>query len=404
VINAEKAVLGSCLVGDEKALLPALSVLQPEYFDLAAHRVIYETILQLHRANKPVDTITVAEHLKNGNRAYVFDLTRQVPAVLHVEHYAKIVRRSYFQRQFAAAARRAIETPDDTKQLADLRQSLLSLESDGQTVRQWSEILRSYIDVTLNDRALRQVRVYRSGFPNIDKAVMATPGMLIAVGARPKQGKTSLLLKMARMYLNKGHRVLFLSAEMTGEELLDRLVAMETGIDLWRIRSERVSIHMTQITDACAKLHALPLMMREGGGLNLNVIESAVESFQPDIVFLDFLQRLTPPARVDSRAAYYSDVANGLKSLAMARKVLIIMASQLNRELEKRSDKRPTLADLKESGGIEEAADAVLLLHRTADNDDYWDVDVQVEANRNGPCVTVPFVFFKRTTRFEEKA
>jgi len=403
--NAEIALIGSCLCGEYKPLLTSLSMVQPEHLEAERNQEIYRAVVALHKAGRPVDAVTMSEVVPVGLRSEVFKIANLVPSALHVEYYADVVRRKHFERRFVSAAQSAISEPQNAALILALRQAMVDMDADGTDVKRIQDVLVPYLDVIINDRATQQARVHRFGFPTIDNALRAHPGMFLLVGARTSQGKTALLLRMAMHLLQKNVPVLFISAEMTAVELLDRMIAMESRSDLWKIRSHRVGEKeiMTQVTETCAKLHRLPLWIREGGKLTTNTIESDVESVRPEVVIVDYVQRMVPPARVESRAAYFSDVANGLKALAMNKKILVVAASQLNRELEHRKDSIPTLADLKESGGLEEAPDAVLLITPpTEETSDTRQLKILIAKNRNGPTLEVPFVLFKNCVRFEE--
>jgi replicative DNA helicase len=406
VNSAEIAVLGSCLVGDQKAVLDALSVLESEYFDLPIHRDIFDVVQILHKDGKPVDVVTVAESLSPAQRAYLLDLVHHVPSALHVEHYAQIVRKAYFGRELSKAASMAAEEPGDPEAINALKTALKNLEADKHKIKRSAEIASAYVSVTLNDRATNSLRHYKTGFPSLDKSVAFTAGKLMVIGARTSRGKSSIMLRMAYKFLEQRLKVLFVSAEMTADELMDRFNAMETKIDLWKISTEKVKDKeiMGAVTAHSGVIARMPLYVQDEGRVSLASIEADVEAVQPDVVFVDYLQRVHVPASVSSRAAYFSDIANGLKSIAMQKKVLVVAASQLNRDLEHRTDATPTLADFKESGGIEEAADiAVLIAPDEIDDVEKFTGRLLIAKNRNGPCFQLPFVFYKKITRFEEK-
>jgi replicative DNA helicase len=402
-MNAEMAALGSCIAGNDETRLKGLAILRPEYFKNDSHRAIFQAVHELHLKHLPVDTVTVAETVEPAHRQHVFDVTNAVPSALHVEHYAKLVRRAYHRERFVAAASKAVRDPESQDDILALREAMQSLNADSTGVISVQDALRSYVDVTLNDRATNRILPINSGLPSFDRTGGFVPGQLIAVGARTSSGKTSLLLRMSIEIMRQGHKVLFISAEMSAHELLDRMVAMDSGIPLWRIRHQAVKEHMPQVLTACGKINSMPLVIREGGALNMAGIEADTQA-DPKVVVVDYLQRLTPPGSAQNRAAFYSDVANGLKALAMQRRVVVIAASQFNRDIESRPDKTPTLADFKESGGIEEAADIALLLAPPEDPmADVWHVDLIVGKYRNGPRFKIPLRFDAKIARFDEE-
>lgn len=404
--EAEMAVLGSCLTGDPEALVKALSILQPEHFESGRHRDLFRLVGDLHREGKPVDSVTVIGMVEPKEKSYIFELTNAVPSALHVEHYAVIVKRSALQRSFLGAARQAVTDPDDNKALQVLRKAITDMEADEKGLVSLKDVARAYCDVVLNERAAGRTLVYKTGFPSLDRLGQFGPGQMVVVSARTSHGKTSFMLRMALEMLKTGNRVLYISAEMPGVELMDRLIAMDAQVDLPVIRSRQVgeSVNMTKVVTTAAKLSAYPLHIREGGKFNLATIEADLDMVNPQILFLDYLQLVSVPQRVDSRAAFFGDVANGIKALAMQKKILAVVASQFSRDIEKRgADARPTLADLKESSGIEQAADIAMAIHlqmepkRSADTG-----DLLVLKNRNGPLMEFPLRFQKRITRFDE--
>jgi replicative DNA helicase len=402
--DAEIAVLGSCMVGDEQALVKALAVVRPEYFDVSEHQAIFGAIEALHRQGKPVDAVTVSERMPVEDRALVFQVVSSVPTALHVDHYAELVRQGHLRRRFRGAAARAMADPGDDNAMDAMLKAAQDLQADRAGVVSLGQVLQGYPAI-LDDRATRRVRVYKTGFPTLDRLNQMSPGTLAVVGARSSHGKTAMMLGWALHMAKAGVRVLFESCEMTDVELTDRIIAAESNLNSIVIRSDKVRGVMGQVMEASSRVHGLPLMLRQGGKINRATIESDIEVVRPDVVFLDYLQIIDMPERVDNRAAYFSDVANGLKRLATRKKVLIVTGSQFNRGIDHRVDAKPTMADYKESGGIEQAADLAFGIHIKLDRTERINVgELLLMKNRNGPCLDIPIRLVMGTTTFNEVA
>jgi replicative DNA helicase len=406
----EAAVLGSVLTGEPSAAREAFGFLEPEDFSTKAARNLFSILARSRQEGKPMDSVSIAGALPPGElqdvggAEAILALTNAVPSALHVSHYGENLRRARLETEFRQAARVAVEDPSDQDRRKRLSEALQRLESSAHSVRAFAELATPYL-AELDARILGKSLSVKTGFPTLDRLTGGlAPGALLIVGARTSRGKTSLLLKIALRMASDGLRGLFLSAEMTAVELMDRLLAMRTGLPLWRLRAGPDRAELGKVTDSMATLQSLPLHVADGGKFTLQRVLSAVEALGPAVVFVDYIQRFTPSRPGDNRAAFFSDVANGLKSLALQRKIVIVAASQLNRELEGSAEKTPGLHHLKESGGLEEAGDVVVLLGPGADPDrpGVRHATLHVAKNRHGPLGTVPMIFREETTEFFE--
>lgn len=408
--EAEVAVIGSCLCLDEGALLEALSVVEPVYFSSPEHRAIFGAILDLHKAGKPVDAITVGESLppeklrEVGGQAYIFDIVGRVPSALNVQHYAEIVRRRHFQSRFTAAARRAMENPEDERTLESLRQALRELESDHSGIVSMAQVAHAYVSTTLNDRAMNQVMTFKTGFPSLDRLRQFAPGQMHTIGAKTSHGKTALMLRMAVNMAKAGHRVLFETREMLAKELFDRIISAETGLNSMLIRSERVKDHMQALTSAAAQLSPLPFHFHDKGRFSMSVLESSVDVLKPDVMFVDYVQMMESPSGADSRSGALAKIAQDLKNLSLSKNLLIIVGSQFNREIDHRGgDSRPTLSDYNGSGGLEHAADIAMAIHMNLDPHAKINTgELLLLKNRNGPKMDIGISLHMGTTKFNE--
>ena len=294
--------------------------------------------------------------------------------------------RARHERAIVKSGEALIAAPGEEDLRTDIRAALNAAETTSSRAMSLTECGGEYMDI-IDKRALGVKESMTTGFPSMDSVVGFTRKALVVIGARTSKGKSALLLKLAYLFSKRGLKVLFVSAEMTRTEFMDRLTAIKTGIELWRLRKDGGKERMSDVTAAVTELARLPIHIEEGGKFTMSRIAAAVETVRPDVVVVDYIQRFSLPNKQESRAAFFSDIANGLKSLAMEKNILVMAASQLNRELEHRIVKTPSLADLKESGGIEEAADVVILIH-AADSGEFGVrmVDLIVAKNRNGAC------------------
>lgn len=410
VREAEIAVLGSCLA-EPDSLREAVGVLVPENFGDASHAAIFRRMLEEIAAGRPVDVITLGEKLgqEHGGMKYLFEVVNMVPSALNVTHYADIVKRAWGQRRLVEACKRVAADPENEAGREALRRAFADGAMTKRSITTLGGGMSEYL-AALDKRILGHGDVFPTRFPTLDRLLTGggfLPGQMVMIGARTSRGKSSLLLKLALRFAEQGRKVLFLSAEMTMVELTDRLIAMKSSIPLSRLAGKAVKEHLPRVTAVAEQIQRLSLNFSIGGRFTMERVTADLESSQPSVVIVDYIQRFSPPeGRDQNRAAFFSDVANGLKSLALTKGVLIITASQLGRAVEFRDEKTPTLADLKESGGLEEAPDIVMFLHFPSDPgpDNKRVGEFILAKQRNGPLGKIPAIFSGDTTDFNEKA
>ncbi|RTL20743.1 MAG: hypothetical protein EKK55_17310 [Rhodocyclaceae bacterium] len=399
--------MGSIMI--EPSLISEVqAIIRPEDFCFAEHREIYRTILTMRSENKPIDSVTVAAEVKMGlesvgGRKYVFDLTNQVPTALHAVHYAKLVRESHRLRRITELSGMLSRSPDDLTTTAKLKEAILD---SGLAVNPTLGILEatSLYFAEIDKRVSGKETIFKTGFTTLNSMCAGgfRPGQLVTVGARTSKGKSAILLQFAATIARGGARVLFYSQEMTIPEIFDRLVAIHSRLTVSDVRRPQRE-HLKEINETVGALSNLGIRFGDQKNFTLEAFRADVEREKPDILIVDYIQRIQVTAG-DSRASQFSNLANGLKSLALQNNVLVITASQLSRSVEMRDDHTPTLSDLKESGGIEEASDLVLLLHTKVE-----DVmtatrlgDMIVAKNRQGVTASFPITFEMGKTRFSE--
>ena len=403
----EIAVIGSILA-EPACLAEVATVLGPDHFEVPAHRLIFSTVRKMKSEGTPIDMLTVlaagGKDLENaGGLPYLMDLTNKVPTALHAVHYAGLVRESARLRRVSSLSEMLARSPGDVATAQKLREAILDTGLQSSTSIGMREAVTLYAN-ELDRRAAKAEPIFKSGFKTLDMMCAGgfRAGQLVTIGARTSKGKSSLLLQMAVSIASNGGRVLFHSQEMSVPEMLDRVVAMRSSLSVGKVRvSDRE--HIPEIMNTVGGISSLPIRWGNQKAFGLDAFVADVEREKPDVLIVDYLQRI-PVGAKDNRAAHFSDVANGLKSIALQNKTLVITASQLSRSVEVRDDHTPTLADLKESGGIEEASDVVVLVH-TPDEDVATGTrtgSLLVAKNRNGATMPIPIVFQMAKTRFAE--
>lgn len=409
-VAAELAVVGSVMV-ESSALREVMGFLGEEHFTEPKYRLIYGKMLVLAREGKPYDVISVGTAMNAGElemlggMKFLFNVLELVPSALNARHYAESLVKAAGLKKLVAAAKELVTDPDAEGIQAAMRSALSGLQiMRGGNVVRMGEGLGQYMEIM--DRRIAGTEVgFNAQFPTLNRLTNGIyRGSLWTWGARTSRGKTSAMLRVALKMASLGAKVLYVSAEMTAVELIDRLLAMSTNIPLVSLRTRAVEAVKTEVIEAMGKLYSLPLIMSVGGKITMDRVMTETDTHQPDVVIVDYLQRFTAPAgESGSRAAFFSDVANSLKALAMDRKIAVITASQLSRGVELRDDQTPTLADLKESGGIEEASDVVVLINVPHDGmDGIRRGEFIVAKHRNGPLGRFPIIFRESTTDFQE--
>ncbi len=435
-LEAEREVLGAMLLS-ERALIQGLSMLRAEDFYAPAHQKIFQVIFDLYhtRQKVPVDFLMVKDELERrgeleevGGKEYLQDLSVNVLSPALVEQHAQIVREKAIYRalirrswETAAEALTEAEPAEDLLEKAEQRfMEIRSLQVDNvfRTIGDLREDLLTHIVQTSSDPVKTQG--IPSGFADLDRITLGFHrGDLVVVASRPSVGKTSFVLNVMR-YLAVEHGVptVIFSLEMPAEQLALRFLAMEARVSLQDLRSGNIAPEMVgKLTGALERLAEAPILIDDSSGLSILDLRTrarrAVKEKGARIVFVDYLQLLHARGgrRFEgNRTQEVSEISRSLKLMAKDLEVPVVALSQLSRAVEQREDKRPRLADLRESGAIEQDADLVLFLHRPGMYDpqgesrDAARVEVIVAKNRNGPLGTASLVFHKMYTRFEADA
>lgn len=408
--QAEAAVLGSCMI-DEKAMNWAFHHLDEDHFFDSTNKKLFLVMKRLYKAGSAVDFTIVSNSLTPSEQktigiSYITSLHDSVQTSANVSHYANLMRKDFVQRELEKNYAKVKADPFNIETQKEIRRLWDMMNTSGNTIVHIKDAVSKYTE-TLEARKNGKADRILTGWKSLDGIIAGFYRQnLVVVGARTSVGKSAFLLNLAVKFLQENRRILFISAEMSWDELLDRMMANIEPLQVSKLRSGNLdSQDWSRVNKAMPELYEKQMWGIEGGRMSLSRVRMAVEVSKPDIVFVDFIQRFTPPSYNMSRASYISDVANDLKTIAMENKIVVIAASQLNREMEKdKGEKEPRLDHLKESGGIEEAGDLVLLLKggEEFEGEKLREMKVFVSKNRNGPTGKVDMIFDKTRTKFME--
>lgn len=427
-VEAEEATLGSLLLNGA-ALDDVRGFLEPEHFFIVRNGWIFEAICALDNRRENIDYLTVVEELRNAGRiddiggaAYITYLINHTPASIYVEAYARIVQRAAVRRRLLQAASQianaAYDEARDIDAVLDISEEALyavtAPETDDDLVPV-STLVSADMDRVMSAReAGKPLRGVPTGFTDIDRMFGGfKPSTLSIIAGRPGMGKSSWLLSVGRRAAAAGEPVALFTLEMSKEEVTRRLVSAETGISLRRIEEGNLDdSEWSMYVDAVERITRLPLYIDDGTELTPWKLRTkarrAVRRLGVKLVMIDYLQLMVTAGKSENRTQEIAQITRGLKLLAKELHTPILSAAQLNREVEKRADKRPLLSDLAEGGSIENDSDMVMFIHREdAYNDDTGhpnQADIIIAKNRNGPTGTVPLYFRKETTQFANLA
>ena len=428
-VEAEAGVLGSLLI-DPEAMAQVAEFLNPEDFYRESHRVIYEAAQDLYEGGTPADLITLIDELQRrgkldeaGGPSYVSSLANQVPTSANVESYARIVERTAILRRLIHAAGQiagvAYNEPDANVALDQAEKLIFNVaqrisHAEFEHIR---DTLSEYLDKLgqLHSRRGEIVGV-ATGFSDLDKM---TGGLqrsdLVILAARPAVGKTSFALSVAHgATLRYGHSVAVFSLEMSAEQLVARFLSMDAGVDQQKLRTGWIDDdEWDRISDSVGRLSEANIYIDDTPGITLMEMRSKARRLKLergfDLIVVDYLQLMqgTVSGRGgENRVQEISAISRGLKELARELDVPVLALSQLSRAVESRTDKKPQLSDLRESGAIEQDADIVMFIYR----DDVYNpeserkniADIIIAKHRNGPVGTVSLYFQKEQTRYRD--
>jgi replicative DNA helicase len=426
-LEAEMALIGSILV-DREIMGIVSEIVRPDDFYAHVHETIFAVLQHLYDRGEPLDKITVAEELKRRNQldnvgglSYLTSLMDTVQTAASAAYYAKIVREKSTLRGLIHAGTRitqlGFENEEDVDGALDQSEQLVYDLGNRQLQGEFTPVARllkpafEHIDKLFHNRGDRTGLT--AGFRDIDEMTTGfQPGNFIILAARPGMGKTSFALNMAvAAAREESDPVAFFSLEMSNDELVQRLICAEAHISMHDMRRGNIKPHhWEKISDAMGVLNEMPIYLDDAGGLSVSEVRSRCRRLKSShglsAVFIDYLQLLRPGvlSKGANRNEELSDICRTLKTTAKDLGVPIIALAQLNRGVESRTDKRPMLSDLRDSGSLEQEADMVAFLYREG----YYHNDVPepdltefiVAKHRNGPTGTVKLRFQREYTLF----
>lgn len=418
-IEAEQSVLGALLV-DKEAVIEVAQSLLSEHFYKDSHAAIYKAMLSLYEKREPIDLITLTAELKKlgdfkavGGASYLAELASLVPTSANILHYANLVRDAALKRQLISLSSKIAEHAFSEK--VDVEDVLDEAEQDIFSVSQRNlkgnflpvgEILAESFD-KLDElhRTSGMLRGVATGFKDLDDRLAGLQDSnLIILASRPGQGKTTLALNIAQnASVKNGVPVGIFSLEMSRFELMDRLLVCQSDTDAWKLKTGRLDdSDFDRLQDAMGKIADAPLFIDDTPALSLSEMRTKARRLQIEhglkLLIVDYLQ-LIKGRNLENRVQEVSEISQGLKNLARELEIPVLAVSQLSRAVESRGTRRPQLADLRESGGIEQDADVVAFIYRE-DPENVEQVKLEIAKHRNGPIGEVDLIFRGDRVRF----
>ncbi len=427
-VEAEVSLLGSILLDGDVITTIADKISNEDFYD-RRHGIIYDAILRLYEQNKPVDLLTLSSTLNDrgdleqvGGASYLTELTNAVPTAAHGEHYADIVAEKALRRKLIKASEdiTSMSFSDNTTSVQEiLEQAEARLFSVSQrTLKQdlvsIEQILAEGFDrldeLHKNKGALRGIR---TGWKDLDKK---TSGLqrsdLIVLAARPAMGKTTLVGNLVQNVAGlEKQAVLFFSLEMSKDQLVDRMLAAESGVDAWKIRTGDLNDDdFEKLGHAMGSLSESPIFIDDTPGISIMEMRTKARreanKHPLGLIVVDYLQLMSGTGKANdfNRVQEISEISRGLKLIAREMNVPVVALSQLSRSVEQRPDKIPQLSDLRESGSIEQDADIVMFIYR----EDYYNpetdrqhiTDLIIAKHRNGPTGKIELYFHPEQLKF----
>lgn len=418
-IEAEQSLLGALLI-DKDAVIRIGEIVKSQDFYREQHAAIFTAIKELYDAREPIDLVTLTEKLKKlntydlaGGSAYLTTLVNIVPTAAHVEQYAKIIKEHAIRRNLISQATQLIDQSFNEEESVE---TLLENAEVGIFSLSQNNIKRDFVPVKdalaesfdrLEElqKTSGKLRGVPTGFRDLDSKLAGMQASnLIILAARPGVGKTSFTLNIAQhVAVNSGLPVGFFSLEMSIEELIDRLLVGQADIDAWKLKTgklddkdyQKLSLAMGQLAEA-------PLYIDDTPGITISEMRTKARRLQMEhglkLIIVDYLQ-LMHGRNLDNRVQEVSEISQSLKNLARELKIPVLAISQLSRAVENRGTRRPQLADLRESGAIEQDADVVMFIYRE-DPEKLEQVTLDIQKHRNGPVGEIPLIFRPDRVKF----
>ncbi len=428
-IEAERSVLGSLMI-DKHSIIKVADLIVSEDFYAPANAKIFEAISDLFQKNEPVDVLSVSAKLKEkkqlaeiGGSSYLTELINSVPSAAHIAHYAQIIRNKRVLRDLIEASseinERVFENSDPESLLDEIERKILSIDQKSRPqnfILIKDELKSAYERIEKIHQGERGLRGIPTGFEELDHYLSGFQRSdLIILGARPSLGKTAFALDIARNTASKNYGVAIFSMEMSRDQVIDRLIASEAQLPLWRLRTGRLNdeIEFEMIQNALDRLSKLQIFIDDSPSLNVLQIRAMARRLQVEhpnlgLIIIDYVQLINFRTNSDNVVQQFTEISHGLKALARELNLPILAVSQLTRAVDQREIKIPRLSDLRETGSWEQDADVVMFIYRK-DRDklnptleEENTAEIIIAKHRNGPQGTVTLKFDPEKVSFHQ--
>ena len=425
-LAAEQSVLGAMLMSKD-AIADVVEVLRGGDFYRPAHETLFDAVVDLYGRGEPVDPVTVADHLtkrgqllKLGGAPYIHDLLSAVPLAANAGFYADIVRTKATLRRLGDAGTRIVQLAaagegeaDDLVDRAQAEVYAITGRRRSEDYQPLSQLMQPVMDEIEAIGARGDLGGVPTGFVDLDDLTGGLhPGQMVIVAARPGAGKSTMALDLARSAsIRHGLPSAFFSLEMSSLEITMRLLSAEASVPLTHIRSGRMSdADWERISSCMGQVSEAPMFIDDSPNLTIMEIRAKARRLKQQhnlkLMIIDYIQLMTSGKHVESRQVEVSEFSRQIKLIAKELDIPVVALSQLNRGPEQRTDKKPMLSDLRESGSLEQDADLVILLNRpdlyNKESDRAGEADVDLAKHRNGPTRTIPVAFQGHYSRFTD--
>ncbi|MEK7178907.1 MAG: replicative DNA helicase [Patescibacteria group bacterium] len=424
-LDAEKALLGSVMLRPE-TMYDVLDIVSPDSFYSEKHRIIYRAMLELHEKKEPIDLLSLSARLDEkgqlsqiGGRTYLTELVSVVPSSVNARHYAVLIQRKYILRTLISASEfigeLGFNEADELEEVLDKAEkkifSITNLTSSQKVIALKDGLMEAWDRLDALQKSPEELRGVPTGFRELDNLLAGFQNSdLIILAARPSMGKTTLALDIARKAATEHNiPVGIFSLEMSSQQLVDRMLAAESLVDAWKLRTGKLKTdeEFSKIRDSLDRLSTAPIYIDDQPSNTVLRMRSVARRLKREhnlqLLVIDYLQLIHTQRNYDSMVQQVTEISRSLKALARELNIPVLALSQLNRAVEQRRD-RPRLSDLRDSGSIEQDADVVMFIHRS---DKYKDetertnvAEIIVEKHRNGPLGKVKLYFDERKTTF----
>lgn len=418
--------MGSVLL-ESSTMDRVADVITPEDFYKREHQAIFDGMLALFSKQKPIDTLSVANFLKEqgklddvGGNAYLASLVNSVPTASSASYYAEIVRKKRILRDLISVSHEITQLgyneAENVDEMLDEAERKIFAIAQKTSVEGFSPVSTALEEAWERIDRIHKGGVLRgvpTGFKDLDDILSGfQKSDLVVLAARPSLGKTAFALDIARhVAVTEGIPVGIFSLEMSRGQLVDRLIASEANVDLWKLRTGRLSTdsgEFEEIRDALGKLSKAPIYIDDEAMINILQMRAKARRLKAEkglgLIIVDYLQLMVPRTQSDSMVQQITEISRSLKGLAKELDIPVLAISQLNRALEHRPDKRPQLSDLRDSGSIEQDADVVMFIYRedrAKENSDRQNqADILIAKHRNGPLGKATLYFNQDKVNF----